>query len=117
VSAQNETRYDFRQPGTGVFLRVEWRPDPEPDPTETWRQNAASRFGGDPGYEEIRIEDTTYRDYDAGMWEFTHEGRHVENLGFVTNGRGYALYFSAPEELWDETAGLRQQFRDAFQPT
>jgi hypothetical protein len=53
------------------------------------------------------------------VWEFTYGSGttvHATNLGFVTGGRGYALLFQTPEDLWASSQGLGQQFRDAFLP-
>jgi hypothetical protein len=53
------------------------------------------------------------------VWEFTYGSGttvHATNLGFVTGGRGYALLFQTPEDIWAPSQGLNQQFRDAFRP-
>ena len=77
--------------------------------------------GSNPGYEEIGIAPVAYRDYDAALWEFRHPsgGRmlHTGNLGFVTNGRGYALMLRTPEEQWAASQAVFEQFKQAFQPT
>jgi hypothetical protein len=111
----------IRQPGTGTYLLIEWRPDPQPDPVADWRSQAVSFANRHDGYQEIRIEPFTYRDYNAAIWEFTFEdggaSLHTANLGFVTAGRGYALYFQTHAENWAGSQGLFDDFRQAFAPT
>ena len=54
------------------------------------------------------------------MWEFRHGSGpvlHTGNLGFVTNGRGYALMLRTPEDRWEASQPLFEQFKQAFQPT
>ena len=61
-----------------------------------------------------------YRDYPAALWEFRHgngEGLHTGNLGFVANGRGYALMLRTPESQWAAMQPVFEQFKQAFQPT
>lgn len=55
------------------------------------------------GYHRIRIEPMHYRNYPAGVWEFTftgHDGsaRHAEYMSFNVNDVNYAIYVSAPSD-------------------
>jgi hypothetical protein len=111
-------RVDFRDPATGVFLRVDWTATPRDDPVADWRNQAVGFARRHPGYQEIGIAPATYRDYNAGLWEFRYGDPqiHVANLGFVTGGKGYALYFSAPEDRWAASQPLQDQFRQVFRP-
>jgi eukaryotic-like serine/threonine-protein kinase len=111
-------RVDFRDPATGVFLRVDWTATPGSDPVADWRNQSIGFAQRHPGYQEIAIAPATYRDYNAGLWEFRYGDPpvHVANLGFVTGGKGYALYFSAPEDQWAASQPALDQFRQAFQP-
>jgi serine/threonine protein kinase len=117
--SRDHTAY-FREPGTGTYLLVEWTPEPRPDPVADWQEQ--SHYFGDrhEGYEELRIEPYTYRDYDAAMWEFRYRDGgavlHTGNLGFLTEGRGYALYFQTREQNWDSGQDTYAQFREAFSP-
>jgi hypothetical protein len=110
----------IRQPGTGTYLLVEWRPDPQPDPVADWRNQADNFASRHSGYEELRIEPYAYRDYNAAMWEFRFQDGgaqlHTANLGFVAAGRGYALYFQTREENWASSQQTYAQFREAFSP-
>jgi serine/threonine protein kinase len=110
---------DFRDPATGAKLRVDWTDTPGADPAQAWRDLAASFGPAHDNYQEIGIGPTSYRDYNAALWEFRYGSSppiHAANLGFVTGGRGYALLFTAPEDQWAAGQATAQQFRQAFQP-
>jgi hypothetical protein len=111
-------RVDFRDPATGAFLRVDWTATPLSDPVADWRNQSVGFAQRHAGYQEIGIAPFTYRDYNAALWEFRYGDPqiHVANLGFVTGGKGYALYFSAPEDQWAASQPALDQFRQAFQP-
>ena len=84
-----------------------------------WRDLAATFGPSHDNYQEIGIGPTSYRDYNAALWEFRYGSSppiHAANLGFVTGGRGYALLFTAPEDQWAAQQGTAEQFRQAFQP-
>ena len=110
---------DFRDPASGAKLRVDWTDTPGADPAQAWRDLAASFGPAHDNYQELGIGPTSYRDYNAALWEFRYGSSppiHAANLGFVTGGRGYALLFTAPEDQWAASQGTAQQFRQAFQP-
>ena len=56
------------------------------------------------------------RDYDAAIWEYTFEGQHADDLGFVVGETGYALNFVTDSDAWDDTEDLRDGFRAGFEP-
>jgi serine/threonine protein kinase len=119
VVPAGETRTDFRDPATGAKLRVDWTDTPGADPAQAWRDLAVGFARTHDDYQEIGIGPTTYRDYNAALWEFRYGSSspiHAANLGFVTGGRGYALLFTAPEGQWAASQGTAEQFRQAFQP-
>jgi hypothetical protein len=119
VVPRTDTITDFRDPATGSYLRVDWTDTPKDDPAQDWREQAVVFAGNHANYQELGIGPTTYRDYNAAVWEFTYGSGttvHATNLGFVTGGRGYALLFQTPEGIWASSQGLNQQFRDAFRP-
>jgi eukaryotic-like serine/threonine-protein kinase len=119
VVPRTDTITDFRDPATGSYLRVDWTDTPKDDPAQDWREQAVVFARNHANYEELGIGPTTYRDYNAAVWEFTYGSGttvHATNLGFVTGGRGYALLFQTPEDIWAPSQGLNQQFRDAFRP-
>ncbi|HET6771835.1 MAG TPA: protein kinase [Acidimicrobiales bacterium] len=110
----------IREPGTGTYLLVEWTPDPKPDPVADWQAQSEYFATRHEGYAELRIEPYTYRDYNAAMWEFRYQDGgtvlHAGNLGFVTAGRGYALYFQTREPNWNASQDTFARFREAFDP-
>jgi hypothetical protein len=110
----------IRESGTGTYLLVEWTPDPKPDPVADWQAQSGYFESRHEGYEELRIERYTYRDYNAAMWEFRYRDGgtvlHAGNLGFVTAGRGYALYFQTREQNWSGSQDTFAGFREAFDP-
>jgi serine/threonine protein kinase len=116
-----DNRIDLVDPATGSFLRIEWTASPGDDAAQAWRDLAASFASRDDSYQEIGIGPAEYRDYAAALWEFRHRSdgtlQHTGNLGFVTAGRGYALMLRTPEDLWDESQVVFDQFKQAFQPT
>jgi eukaryotic-like serine/threonine-protein kinase len=119
VVAAGPSLTDFRDPVTGAKLRVDWTDTPGADPAQAWRDLAVGFSRPHDNYQEIGIGPTTYRDYNAALWEFRYGSSppiHAANLGFVTGGRGYALLFTAPEDQWAATQGTAEQFRQAFQP-
>jgi hypothetical protein len=113
-------RIDLVDPATGSFLRIEWTASPGADAAQAWRDLAPSFAASNDDYQQIDIGPAEYRDYDAALWEFRHRSdgtmQHTGNLGFVTAGRGYALMLRTPDDLWDESQVLFDQFKQAFQP-
>ena len=110
---------DFREPGTGRYVRVNMTTAPGDDPVARWEQ-ASDDFGAThDDYVEVRVESAEYRDYDAALWEYTYrDGNrlHAVNLGFVTGGKGYALNLQAREPDWARTLPMFEQFKQAFRP-
>ena len=110
----------FRDPGTGTYLLVDWTSTPRADPVADWQSQSGGFQARHDGYRTVRIEAARYRDYNAAVWEFGYRDGgadlHVANLGFVTGGRGYALYFQTHEENWAASQPLFQQFQQAFRP-
>jgi eukaryotic-like serine/threonine-protein kinase len=121
VEPRAHNRIDFIDPASGSFLRVEWTDTPGPDAAGAWFELEPGFASNNAGYERIRIESVPYRDYDAALWEFRHQGGgqtlHTGNLGFLANGRGYALMLRTPEGLWANSQGLFEQLKQSFQPT
>ena len=101
-------------------MLVEWTPDPKPDPVADWQAQSEYFASRHEGYAHLRIEPYTYRDYNAAMWEFRYQDGgtvlHAGNLGFVTAGRGYALYFQTREPNWNASQDTFARFREAFDP-
>jgi eukaryotic-like serine/threonine-protein kinase len=105
VERRSASTTDFREPGTGRYLRVGFTTTPGSDPVAAWRSGAQAFARSHGGYEEVRIE----------PW---HDGTtlHAVDLGFVTGGKGYALNFQTHEDDWARSQGLWGQLKAAFRP-
>ena len=113
------TAVDFREPGTGRYLRVDWTASPKGDPVADWERQSKSFGQRHEGYEEIRVEPATFRDHDAAIWEYRYRDGgatlHASNLAIVTEDRGFALNFQTREADWDESGDLIEKMTDAFE--
>jgi hypothetical protein len=89
---------------------------PSGDPVEAWERQEEAFRSEHRSYERIRLEETSYKDHDAAIWEYTYEGLRADNLGFVAGDTGYALNFVTSRGAWDDSADVRQAFRDSFEP-
>lgn len=120
VAEDKGSYVDFSEPDGRRFLRVDSTDQPRPDPVADWETQEGSVSQTLSGYERIGIEEADYRDYPAADWEFTWEATngtlHVLNRGFVAGDRGYALYWSVPEEQWEESLPYFDVFAETFQP-
>ncbi|MGI9121163.1 MAG: protein kinase domain-containing protein [Acidimicrobiales bacterium] len=113
---QGDSRTDFVDPATGDYLRVDYVQPPGDDPVKAWKDAAKTFARAHPDYSEIRIDKASYRDFDAAIWEYTYEGRHATNLGFVSGDYGFALNFQTGAQRWDERQYIRQAFEAGFTP-
>ena len=114
------TRTDITDPDTGSYLRIDWTETPGPSPEGAWR-SLSERFGArHDAYREIRIEPTTYKGFDAAVWEYAYTDGgarlHAVNLGFVAGTRGFALNFQTHEDRWEESQDRFDAFRASFRP-
>ncbi len=105
---------DFRDPTTGDYLRVDSVNKPGDDPVEAWEAASASFADRYDDYDELNIAATEYQGFDAAIWEYTYQGLHATNLGFVTPDRGYALNFQTIEGRWDDRQDIRDAFKSGF---
>jgi hypothetical protein len=112
-----EAANDFREPGTGRYLRVAWRKPPGESAYGTWRSYSKTFASQHSGYETIRIDRTTYRGYDnAAEWEYRYEGVHAINLGVVTGEYGFALNFQTRESDWERSQQTFELMKRLFVP-
>ena len=120
VRPLGDTRTDFVDPDTGTYLRVDWTDQPGDSPEEAWRQQSEAFAAEKENYKEISIEPTSYKGFDAALWEYTYsEGGgdlHAYNLGFVTDDYGFALNFQAAESRWKADEGMFAQLKAGFEP-
>ncbi|MDQ6727764.1 MAG: hypothetical protein M3066_16595, partial [Actinomycetota bacterium] len=112
------TLTDFRDPGTGTYLRVDHIQPPGPSPEGAWQAEETGFAAGNANYHRIRIDPTTYGTYRAAIWEFTYTSGaaqlHVANLGFITPRYGFALYFQTRDGDWNGLQPIYQAFKDSF---
>ncbi|WP_354640990.1 serine/threonine-protein kinase [Kitasatospora camelliae] len=108
--------------GHGMKLMVDWTMPANGDALSDWQKQETELKGGFSGYQRIRIEGLTYRQWtNAADWEWTfgsNPRKHSLNRGFVTgNGKyGYALYWTIPDADWNANAQVRQTAFDSFVP-
>ena len=112
------TLTDFRDPESGAYLRVDHVQPPKPSPEGAWAELEPSFAAENANYRRIRIEPTTYAGYRAAIWEFTYTAGgadlHVVDLGFITPGYGFALYFQTRAADWERLQPVFQAFKDSF---
>jgi serine/threonine protein kinase len=76
------------------------------DALRHWREVEEEQTRRDnPGYERVRMNETTFRGGPAGYWEFTFKGRKRDyravELAFAeSDGTQYVIYLSAPASQW-----------------
>lgn len=113
------TRTDITDPATGSYLRVDWTATPGPSPEGAWESLSKSFGSRQKAYQEIAIEPTTYKGFDAAAWEYAYTARgarlHAVNLGMVTGDYGFALNFQTSEERWSSSQPLFDAFKASFQ--
>ncbi|MFD4558477.1 protein kinase [Streptomyces sp. NPDC058469] len=72
-----------------------------------------------PSYRRLRMQQTTFQQQPAAIWEFTFQGRvrvfRAIDLGFGREGdREYDIYLSAPDAKWDTYRPVFDTARDGF---
>jgi eukaryotic-like serine/threonine-protein kinase len=115
---RNGTLTDFRDPGSGAYLRVDFTRSPGPSPQADWEAFEPRFAAENAGYRRIRIEPTTYAGYPAAIWEFTYSSGSEElravDLGFVTGRYGFALNFQSRSADWDGYQPTFDAFKASF---
>jgi hypothetical protein len=119
------TPLDLVEPGTGRYLRVDYRRPPGESALGAWQEYEPAYAANHSGYRQIRMEQVTYRDFDAADWEYTYTSGgatlHAVNRGMIARGdgileSGYALNFQTREADWERSRELFEQLAAAFQP-
>lgn len=115
------SRVDFRDPAGGRFLRIDQTDSPQPDPVADWRRQAAYVSKRLPGYRTVSITAADYRGYPAADWQFEFGAGgdrriRVVDRGFTVDGKGYAIYWSAPAARWASSLDDFHTFAKTFQP-
>lgn len=109
---------DLVDPTTGTYLRIDWSDTPK-DPLAAWQASSKAFAASHAGYEEVRLEETTFKGWDGAIWEYRYGGGggrlHASNLTFVpSEDRAYALNFQTAESRWEASQDLRKQLEDSF---
>jgi eukaryotic-like serine/threonine-protein kinase len=116
----NGTLTDIRDPRSATYLRIDYTTAPGPSPVQAWLDFEPTFAAENPNYERIQITPTTFKGYDAALWEFTYTGLgtdlHAADLGFVTGPHGFALNFQTRAEDWDRMQDVFEAFQASFQP-
>lgn len=111
---------DFRDPASPTYLRVDYTSDPPESAVGAWQDLSASFASSREGYQEIRIQPTTYQGFPGAIWEYRYtEGGvtlHAANLGFGTDEFGHALNFVTAEGEWPASQETFQLIQSSFRP-
>jgi serine/threonine protein kinase len=121
VRKVDATRTDLVDPASGTYLRLDWTDKPGV-PLDAWQRSSAAFGASHTGYEELRLEATTFKGFDAAVWEYRYSSGaarlHASNLTFVASEqRAYALNFQTDDARWDGAQGLRGQLEGSFTVT
>ncbi|MFD7664885.1 protein kinase [Streptomyces sp. NPDC059788] len=107
-SQASGTGTTYLNPNQLVGLRIEVLDFASADPLQHWKDNERNSIseGKFPGYQQLRMQGTVFRDRPAALWEFKWSGSkrdfHAIDLGFGRPGeKEYAVYLSAPNAEWD----------------
>lgn len=90
-----------------------------PNPSTHFADTEANTKVNYPTYRRLRMQQTTFRQQPAAIWEFTFQGRvrvfRAIDLGFGREGdREYDIYLSAPDAKWDTYRPVFDTARDGF---
>ena len=112
---------DIEDPATGgTYLRIDWTDSPGASPLAAWEAQADSFAARHDNYQEIQIEPTTFKGFDAAIWEFTYSDDgvdlHAADIGFVTNDYGFALFWQTQAGAWEGSRDLFEAFQASFEP-
>ena len=90
-----------------------------PNPSTHFADIEANTKVNYPTYRRLRMQQTTFQQQPAAIWEFTFQGRarvfRAIDLGFGREGdREYDIYLSAPDAKWDTYRPVFDTARDGF---
>ncbi len=120
--AQGEGRIvDHRDPDSSTYLRVDWTPDPRPDPYANWEELSADLADRFDDYQELQLTETTFRGQPAALLEYTYTAGGAElrayNLNILAGDRAYALNLQSHAADWDEVEPMFASMVGGFQPS
>jgi flagellar motor protein MotB len=101
------------------YLLVDWTDQPGDDAAAAWEQQAPAFASRHQNYNEIRIEETQFGDFDtAAIWEWTYTSGgatlHAANLGFADDEYGFALNFQTRDSDWEDSQDIFERFQETF---
>lgn len=109
---------DFRDPVSGAYLRVDHVEPPGPSAVGAWQDQEKSFAPQHPGYQRLQLVPATYDGFPGAIWEFTYSGGsnllHALDLGFITPGHGFALYFQTRDTDWQRLQPVFDSFKSSF---
>ncbi|MPZ70524.1 MAG: protein kinase [Actinobacteria bacterium] len=118
-SIGDDSSVDFRDPGSGAYMRVDWTDTPGTDvvgTAESFEAGFADRHGN---YDRVKLEPATFKGFEAVDWEYTFvDGGvqlHAVNLQFVTGPHGFALNFQTRADDWDALQEELEIFKETFE--
>jgi len=116
--SRTSTTTDFREPGTGTYLRVDYTPDPPADAVADWTEQSRAFGARRESYTEIAIRPVEFRGLPAAVWEYEYtEGGarlRASNLGVNTGDYGYGLNFQTRAENWEASQELAETLLASF---
>lgn len=112
---------DHRDPDSSTYLRVDWTPDPEPDPFANWERFSRTLADSFQDYEELQLTELTFRGEPAALLEYTYVDGGTElrayNLNIrASDDRAYALNLQSRAEDWDEVEPMFASIVGGFEP-
>jgi eukaryotic-like serine/threonine-protein kinase len=112
---------DHRDPDSSTYLRVDWTPDPRPDPVANWEELSASLASRFDDYREVQLSEVTFRGRPAALLEYTYSAGGAElrayNLNILAGDRAYALNLQSTAQDWDQVEPQFASMVGGFQPS
>jgi eukaryotic-like serine/threonine-protein kinase len=112
---------DHSDPDSSTYLRVDWTPDPRPDPVANWQELSADLASRFDDYQELQLSEVTFRGQPAALLEYTYTAGGAElrayNLNILAGDRAYALNLQSTAQDWDEVEPQFASMVGGFQPS
>ncbi|MGV9454820.1 protein kinase domain-containing protein [Streptomyces sp. NPDC003635] len=87
------------------------------DLMETWETSEQNAHQGQ-AYNKIRLEETTFRDHPAVVWEYTFTLQgvpwHAQLLGFNVEGKSYQINTWYQPDIEERALGTYEEVKDSF---
>jgi eukaryotic-like serine/threonine-protein kinase len=112
---------DHSDPNSSTYLRVDWTPDPRPDPVANWEELSATLASRFDDYQEVQLAEVTFRGQPAALLEYTYTAGGAElrayNLNILAGDRAYALNLQSTAQDWDQVEPQFASMVGGFQPS